>query len=254
MSGRTLRICSAVMTVTLLASTAGAIDRVSKRHERRPPTGYFPRSRSEAITNVPTRLGVFEVYGALSSPTGDIDHLGNIDFRTAPWPYRTSAGNVYKPFFTLGATVGVVQMGHWYNSVGFQYSRLRVRDTISFPRGGSPIIFNYSDFPKPDFNQYEVRLNSNWQFYDIEAVGWTPYVGLGLGVGLLSQTLEGYDSQTELNIGLAMNFGAEVRIWQDPNGSNMLTLASANSWEFAGSGYRPKALTLGVSLRIYSRM
>jgi len=199
-------------------------------------------------------LGVFEVYGALSSPTGFIDHLGDIHFRNMYRPINFNASDVYRPSMTLGVTVGTVQMGHWHNSVGFQYSHLRVRDTILYPLGDSAIVFNYTDFPKPNFNQYEVRLNSNWQFYDVEAVGWTPYVGLGLGVGLISQTLEGYDSHTELNIGLAMNFGAEVRIWQDPNGSNMVTLASVNSWEFGGSGYRPKSLTLGVGLKIYSRM
>ena len=79
-------------------------------------------------------------------------------------------------------------------------------------------------------------------------------MGVGLGVGLISQTLEGYESHTELNIGLAMNFGAEARIWQDPGGGNMVTIASANSWEFAGSGYRPKSLTLGVALKIYSHL
>lgn len=254
MSGRILRLSLAVTTVALLASTAGAVDRVSKRHEKRQPPGYYPRSTAEGISRVPDRLGVFEVYGAFSSPTGNIDHLGDINF---PIDYRrpnTSAGDVYRPSLTLGATIGTVQMGHWYNSVGFQYSHLRVKDTIFFPRSDSMLAFNYTDFPKPHFNQYEVRLNSNWQFYDVETVGWTPYVGLGVGVGLISQTLPGYDSQTELNVGLAMNFGAEVRIWQDPNGSNMVTLASANRWEFAGSGYRPKFLTVGVSLKIYSHL
>jgi len=89
-------------------------------------------------------------------------------------------------------------MRHWYNSVGFQYSHLRVKDTIVYPRGDSAIVFNYEDFPKPNFNQYEVRFNSNWQFYDVEAVGWSPYLGMGLGVGFISQRLEGYDSHTEL--------------------------------------------------------
>jgi hypothetical protein len=254
MSTQTRRICLAVITVTLLASTVGAVDRVSRRHDRRQPLGYFPRSTTESITQVPERLGVFEVYSAFSSPTGNIDHLGDIHF---PIDYRrlnTSAGDVYRPSLTLGVTIGTVQRGHLYNSVGFQYSHLRVKDTIFFPRSDSAIVFNYRDFPKPHFNQYEVRLNSNWQFYDVEAVGWTPYLGLGVGIGMISQTLEGYDSQTELNVGLAMNFGAEVRIWQDPNGRNMVTLASANRWEFAGSGYRPKFLTVGVSLKVYSRM
>ncbi len=254
MSIKALRIYLAVTTVTFLASTAGAIDRESKRHDKVQSAGYFPRPAAEAITRGPKRLGVFEIYGSFSSPTGNIDHLGDIDFLTHYRPINISAEEVYKPSFTLGATLGTVRTGHWYNSIGFQYSHLRVKDTIFIPRTDSAIVFDYPDFPKPHFNQYEIRLNSNYQFYDMETVGWTPYLGLGLGVGLISQTLDYYESQTELNVGLAMNFGAEFRVWQDPNGRNMVTLASANSWEFAGSGYRPKYLTVGMSLKVYTRM
>ena len=254
MSKQTKSICLAIMTATLLASTVGAIDQVSRRQGRRQPPIYGPRTTTQAFTAAQNRLGVFELYGAFSAPTGYISHLGNIDFRNIYRPINFNASDVYKTSPTLGVTIGTVRMGHWYSSVGFQYTHLRVKDTIVSPFGDSAIAFNYTDFPKPNFNQYEVRLNSNWQFYDVEAIGWSPYVGMGLGVGTISQTLLGYDSQTELNIGLAMNFGAEVRIWQDPNGSNMVTLASANSWEFAGSGYRPKSLTLGVALKIYSHL
>ena len=254
MSGQTLRTCLVVMTVTLLASTAGAIERVSKRHERPQPPDYYPRPGAAATTPVPERLGVFEVYGAFSSPTGSIDHLGDIKFPTFYRPLSLSAKDVYSQSITLGVSLGTLRMGHWYNSVGFEYSHLRVKDTIYFPRGGEAIVFNYPDYPKPHFNQYEVRLNSNYQFYDVGAVGWTPYVGLGLGVGLISETFEGYRTQTELNVGLAMNFGAEVVIWQAPGRGNMVTLASANRWEFAGSGYRPKFLSLGVALKVYSSM
>lgn len=254
MSKLTLRFCLAAAIVALLVPTTGAVERVSKRQERRPLPIYAPRSSNRSLVPMQNQLGVFEFYGALSSPTGSIDHLGNIVFRNAYRPINFSASDVYKPSLTLGLTIGTMRMGHWHNSVGFQYSRLRVKDTIFYPRGDSTIVFNDSDFPKPNFNQYEARFNSNWQFYDLQKLGWSPYVGLGLGVGLISQALEGYDSHTELNIGLAMNFGAEVRIWQDPYGSNMVTLASSNSWEFAGSGYRPKSLTFGVGLKIYSHL
>ena len=253
MSTQTRRICLAVMTVTLLASTVAAVGRTSKRPEPRPSAGHYSRSTAR-MTHVPARLGVFEVYGEFSSPTGYIDHLGDISFPTTYRPISISSDGVFRQSFSLGAALGIVRMGHWYNSVGFEYSHLRVKDTIYFPRGGEAIVFNYPDYPKPHFNQYEIRLNSNYQFYDVGAVGWTPYVGLGLGLGLISETFEGYKSQTESNVGVAMNFGAEVRIWQDPSGGNMMTLASANSWEFAGSGYRPKFLTVGVALKVYTRM
>jgi hypothetical protein len=249
----TLRISLFIIALSLFAWPASAIERSSKHNDRRPPT-YYPRISSSEFLARRHQLGVFELTGALGSPTGLIDHLGNIQFRN---PYRRMAFNssdVYSHSFMLGANIGTVRMGHWHNSVGFQYSRLRVRDTIRYPRNDSTLTFNDTDFPKPNFNQYEIRLNSNWQFYDLEHIGWTPYVGLGFGVGIISQSLVGYESHTELNMGMALNFGAEVKIWQDPNGSNMVTLASANSWEFAGSGYRPKFLTLGVALKVYSRL
>ncbi len=251
---RTLRIWLAVATVTLLASAVGAIEREPKGHEKPKSPGYYPRPTAEAITRVPRTLGVFEVYGSFASPTGRIDHLGDIDFISHYRPININSDDVFKSSFVVGVTLGTVRAGHWYNSIGFRSSHLRVRDTIFIPRTDSAIVFNYLDFPKAHFNQYEIRLNSNYQFYDMETVGWSPYLGLGLGVGLISQTLDYYDSQTELNVGLAMNFGAEFRIWQDPNRRNMITLASMNSWEFAGSGYRPKNLTMGASLKVYTRM
>ncbi|MFZ1684289.1 MAG: hypothetical protein WAU88_09195 [Candidatus Zixiibacteriota bacterium] len=250
---QTLRISLFILTFALFAWPASAIERSSKHHERRPPT-YYPRSTSTEFTASRRQLGVFEVTGSLGSPTGLIDHLGDIQFRNAFRRMAFNSSDVYSHSFALGANIGVVRMGHWCNSVGFQYSRLRVKDTIRYPRSDSALTFNDTDFPKPNFNQYEVRLNSNWQFYDLEKVGWTPYVGMGLGVGIISQSLVGYESHTELNLGMAINFGAEVKIWQDPNGRNLATLASVNSWEFAGSGYRPKFLTLGVALKIYSRL
>ncbi|SYZ72938.1 exported hypothetical protein [Candidatus Zixiibacteriota bacterium] len=254
MPARTLRICLTVATFALIASTAGAIERENGRRERPRSTGYYPRPIAEGIARTPKRLGVFEIYNSAAIPTGTINHLGDIDFHNAYWPININADDVYKSSYTLGITLGIVRMGHWYNSMGFQYSHLRIKDTIYIPRSNEAIVFDYPDYPKPHFNQYELRFNSNYQFYDLETVGWTPYLGLGLGVGMISQTLDYYDTKTELNVGVAMNFGAEFKIWQDPNGRNMVALASQNSWEFAGSGYRPKYLTIGAALRIYTRM
>ena len=153
MSNHARRICLAVVTVTLLASTAGAIGRVSKRQDRRQPPIYVPRTAAQAVTPAQTRRGVFEVYGAMSAPTGLIDHLGNMDFRNSYRQINFSASDVYRPSAILGVTIGTVQMGHWHNSIGFQYSHLRVKDTLLYPRGDSAIVFNDSDFPKPNFNQ-----------------------------------------------------------------------------------------------------
>lgn len=247
----TLRQCAITILVALVATNAGAVRRIPQgRPGSRPPIYSPPANRNSAVP-LSDRLGVFEVYGAIGSPTGSIDHLGDITFRNRFRQINIHASDVYRPSYSVGLTVGTLQMGHWQNSIGFKYSRLHVKDTIFYPRGDSAIVFNDEDFPKPNFNQYELRANSNWQFYDLRSVGWTPYVGFGLGVGLISQSLEGYDSHNEINAGLFMNFGAEFRVWNDGAG-NLATLASMNSWEFAGSGYRPKTLSFGLGFKIYS--
>jgi hypothetical protein len=225
MSRQTFRIGTLALAAMLLASSAGAINRVSKS------------------------LGVLEIHGGYSSPTGKIDHIGNNDFQAGGYVYDVPAKDVFKSSFTMGLTLGVVKKSHWYTSIGFDYTHLRPKDSVYLPQG---YIFYFDQVPH--FNQYDLRLNANYHFSDIEVSDFTPYVGLGIGAGLTSQTLRGFASETEVNLGLALNFGAEAKLWQDANKRNLVTLASANSWEFFGSGYRPKFLTIGAAIKFYSRM
>jgi hypothetical protein len=225
MSRQTFRIGTLALAAMLLASSAGAINRVSKS------------------------LGVLEIHGGYSSPTGKIDHIGNNDFDAGGYLYDVPAKDVFKSSLSLGFSLGVVKKSHWYTSVGFDYAHLRPKDTVFLPQG-----YKFFYIQAPHFNHYEVRLNSNYHFSDIELSDFTPYLGLGIGAGLTTQSLRGYASETEVNIGLALNFGAEAKLWQDANGRTLVTLASANSWEFFGSGYRPKFLTIGAAIKFYSRM
>jgi hypothetical protein len=229
MSRLTFRICMIALAIVMAAGSVGAVSRVSKR------------------------LGVFELYGGYSTPTGNIDHLGSSNFIENYRTVNIPASDVFGSSYTLGISFGMVQKNHLYTSVGFQFSHLRVKDQINFPHSDSAIVFSEPDFPKPNYNQYELRFNANYLFNDIEKTGWSPYLGVGLAGGLTNQSLKGYRGETEANIGLLVNFGAEVRIWQDANGRSLVTLASANSYEIAGSGYRPKYLTFGVAIKAYGR-
>jgi opacity protein-like surface antigen len=225
MSRQTFRIGTLALAAMLLASSAGAINRVSKS------------------------LGVLEIHGGYSSPTGKIDHVSNNDFYDEGVLYNVPTKDVFKSSFTMGFSLGLVKKSHWYTTVGLDYTHMRIKDTIFFPNGSGFILS-----PKPNFNHFDLRLNANYQFSDIELASFTPYLGLGVGAGLTTQSLRGYASETEINIGLALNFGAEAKLWQDASGRTLVTLASANSWEFFGSGYRPKFLTIGAAIKFYSRM
>jgi opacity protein-like surface antigen len=206
-------------------------------------------SSAGAITRVSKSLGLLEIHGGYSTPTGNIDHISNNDFVDGGVFYNLPAKDVFKSSLTMGFSLGVVKKAHWYTSVGLDYTHLRVKDTIVFPNGSGFMLT-----PKPNYNHFDLRLNANYHFSDIELSSFTPYVGLGVGGGLITQSLQGYASETEINIGVALNFGAEVKLWEDANKRNLVTLASANSWEFAGTGYRPKLLTLGAALKFYARM
>ncbi|MFZ1685306.1 MAG: hypothetical protein WAU88_14415, partial [Candidatus Zixiibacteriota bacterium] len=185
MSRLTFRIGALALAALFLASSAGAVNRVSKS------------------------LGVLEVHGGYSSPTGKIDHVSNNDFYDEGVKYNVPTKDVFKSSFTMGFSLGVVKKGHWYTSVGLDYTHMRLKDTIIFPNGSGFILS-----PKPNFNHFDLRLNANYHFSDIELASFTPYLGLGVGGGLTTQSLRGYASETEINIGLALNFGAEAKLWE----------------------------------------
>jgi hypothetical protein len=225
MSRLTFRISILVLAIVMAAGSVGAVSRVSKR------------------------LGAFELYGGYSTPTGNIDHFGKDNFYGDTRAYSLAANDVFKSSYSLGLSLGMVYRQHWYSSVGFEFSHLRLaKDTILFPDGSG---FTYGKWPR--YNLYQIKFNTNYLFSDIEVTGWSPYLGLGVAGGLSTQSQDGYRSETEANIGLLVNFGAEVRIWQDQSGRSLVTLASANSYEIAGSGYRPKYLTFGVAIKAYGR-
>jgi hypothetical protein len=206
-------------------------------------------SSASAITRVAKSLGVLEFNGGYTIPTGSYDHIGNIDFNQELGLMSNVDGSkLYNSSYTLGLSYGVVRGGHWLASAGFQYSHIRVKDTIFAPDGNG-----YSLTPKPHFNQYDIRLNLNHLFSDLENSPWSPYVGATFVAGISSETLTGYPSENETNVALGVNFGAELKVWQDASKRNFVTLASANSWDFVGSGYRPRNLTIGLAVKAYMR-
>lgn len=206
-----------------------------------------------AITKVPRSFGVLEFSGGFSDPTGSYDHIANIDFDVNGAPVNLKADKLYNSSYFLNVSYGTLRDNHWLVSAGFMWSHINAKDEIVYysdPTVDSMFVWQPT---KPNFNQYDIRLNANYLFNDLEASPWSPFVGLGFAAGFTSQTLRGYKSENETNVAFGVNFGAELKIWQAADKRNFVTLASTNNWDFLTSGYRPANFNIGAAIKVYMR-
>ncbi len=209
-------------------------------------------SSVSAITKVPRAFGVLEFSGGYSIPTGSYSHLGVTDFIVNGSPVDIDASNLYNSSYFLNVSYGSLRGNHWLVSAGFMWSHIRPKDTITYTDATGQYGF-VAPSPKPSFNQYDIRINANYLFADLESAPWSPFVGLGFAAGISSQTLPGYHSENETNVAFGVNFGAELKIWQAADKRNFVTLASTNNWDFLASGYRPKNFNIGAAIKVYMR-
>lgn len=210
-------------------------------------------SPASAIVKAPRSFGVFEFSGGYSVPTGSYDHIGSFDFLVNSAPVNLDANKVYNSSYFFDASYGTLQGDHWLVSAGFMWSHISAKDEIVYYSDPTVDSISVWQPAKPNFNQYDLRLNANYLFADLESSSFSPFIGLGFALGVTSQTLRGYRSESETNVAFGVNFGAELKIWQATDKRNFVTLASTNNWDFLASGYRPQNFNIGAAIKVYMR-
>ena len=217
-----------------------------------------------SITKVPARLNVIDVSGGYSMITGNYK-----GFRSDNWNEifginvtnpSVAGSDIYSPTFHFGFSYGQLRGQHLFYSVGFRYTKIEMEDSTLVPFTPSPgiVYLGQSDL---NLNLYDIDFNVNYYQSNVAVTGWSPYVGLGVRTGFQVLSAEGrdpvtgleYASETELKFALALNLGVDVKLSSNASNRGHFVLSSANSFDFLGSGNRPRYLNLGLALKYYFR-
>jgi hypothetical protein len=135
-----------------------------------------------------------------------------------------------------------------------------LKDSTIVPFTPSPGII-YLEQSDLNLNLYDIDFNINYYQSNVAVSGWSPYVGLGMRTGFQVLSAEGVDpvsglpyaSETELKFALALNVGIDVKLTSAASNRSHFVLSSANSFDFLGTGNRPRYLNLGLALKYYFR-
>lgn len=203
-----------------------------------------------ALVKVARRYNVVDAIGGYAHPLGSYDGLGIIDFTNGAGQRKDlSAAEVFDPTFSLGIRYGQLRNNHMLMNFGFRYSRINEADSFVVDD------YVYRFVPdNPDVHQFDVEFNFNYLLTNIHEIFVAPYVGLGLRAGFTTFSGKGVESESRVNIGSAINFGAEVRVWSSAKQRDFVTVASVNSFDFWGSANRPRHFYVGGGLKYYFRM
>ncbi len=210
-------------------------------------------SPAHSITKVPARLSVMDFYFGYSIPTGNYDGFHNSKwsdyFDGNPGNPSVAGDEIFKSGFKFGLNYGQIRNDHLLYSIGFAYTNVRLQDSTIIPQVGI-IYLGQGDF---NLSLYDIDFNLNYFMNKMTNMKWSPFIGLGLKTGFYSLTANNFNSDTKLNLGMAINFGFDVKIWEKKTHRNFVTLSSVNSYDFLGTGDRPKYLNLGLGLKYYFR-
>ena len=205
---------------------------------------------ASGVARVAKRYTTLELLGGSSSPVGTFDGIGPYDFDDDDGRrYELDAANVYDPSAHFGITLGRLFNHQMWLGVGFRYTRPAPVDTFFVDDSN---YFYIAD--PPTFNQYDLDVNFNYLFTDISQKRFAPFVGAGFRAGLTSFGYEGWDSEAEVNLALAVNGGIEVKLFETTAKRSFVTLVSSNSYEYWVSGNRPRYLNIGLALKYYYRL
>ncbi len=199
-------------------------------------------SSSLAVTREARSLYVTGIHGGYSSPFGNYSGIGSYE-----WTGGTlTASELLDPTYHIGLEIGKVSNDHLFAGIGIRYTKINVNDAIGDYL--SPI-----DTSSLRFNQYDISLNCNYYLTNLYEESLSPYFGGELLMGLTSFTPPGFRSETQFSLGMAVNFGLDLKVWSAKDQRSFVTLASINSWQLAASGNRPRYLNIGGGLRYFFR-
>jgi len=199
-----------------------------------------------AVSKVARSLNVLEFFGGGSIPTGTRDGLPDYEFIINNRSQDVDAKDIYNNSFHFGIDYGQLRSAHWLVSLGFRYTKHNVKDTIPLFQDTVVIVGG-----NPSYNQFDLDFNLNYFLTDLTKTSFSPYAGLGIEGGILAISDDINETDYTANIGLRLNFGADLRIWDSEDGRSLVALSSVNSYDFYGSNDRPKYLNVGGAIKYY---
>lgn len=215
---------------------------------------FFTATPTRAIQKVAPTWGFVEFSGGLAKPVGSYSGVIWHDFiDESGHSFDAGGDELFDGGYFFRVAVGGLHRGKLQGSLGFSFSENQVNNpfvtgdgyTNSWTYGGGPTLV--ADIKQ---SQYDLDVNLNYLPIDLHQQPFSPYVGLGLHGGLTSLKARDIDAEWQGSAAISLNFGAELKVYQDGNKS-FVTLASINNWNFAATGERAKYLQIGGGLRWY---
>ena len=194
------------------------------------------------ISKVGRKYNMLNFYGGYAEPHGEVGYVGLIELQDGLGnPISMEAGSVLDPTWFAGFDYGTLYNRHTLIMIGFRFTEHNAQDWIT------------SQVSRFTYRQYDVEFNANYMLLDLNRNIASPYVGAGVQAGFTSYAEERLDDDSQLKVAVSLNFGADLKVYQDPKSHSFVTISSMNNYNLWGSTDRPKYLNLGAALRYYFR-
>ena len=204
----------------------------------------LPIENVSAITRTTRKLNIVEFFGGINTPHGENVGLVNGPFLDdTNSPITLDAEQWLDKSFFLGLNYGALYGVHSLFQVGFRFTDHNVHKNVIVINGGI------------DYSYYQLDLDFSYKYLlmDINKSTISPHLGGSVNAGFTTLNPRGFDTESELNIGFSLEFGADLKLWSSADNSNFLTLASTNNYNLLSSNSRIKNLNLGLGLKYYFR-
>jgi len=201
-----------------------------------------------SVSKIARSMNFVDFYVGSSSPVGQRDGLPDVEFSDYVAKSEINSDDIYKNTFHVGLSLGQLRANHFLWSLGLNYIDHKVVDTIPLNDTlGLELAYN------PTYRQLDIAFNFNFYLIDLMKSGFSPYTGLAIRGGIMRIDDDVNTADYSANLGMSLNFGADIKIWSAPDARSFVTLSSVNSYDFYGSNDRPKYLNIGGAIKYYFR-
>lgn len=205
---------------------------------------------ASAIQRVAAKVGVLEFRVGYAMPQGSHWGLTGAPFETSTQvPLKGDATDIYKDGFNLGIAYGQILNKHWLISLGFDYTRNKVKDPIVLRIGDATYTDNFPE--ERTYQRYDLSFRSGYFLNNPVRHAWTPYFGVAALVGLSTLSIPGHETNSEFDFGMSLDFGLDFKIWAEPDSRTFVTLSSINSWNFLSTKERVSHLQIGGGIKYF---
>jgi hypothetical protein len=197
-----------------------------------------------ALVRVPKRYNYLTFFGGYSSPIGEYDGVGDLDFSRFGTDVSVDGSDAYDATYHFGFNYGQLRNNHIAFGIGFRYTDV--------PHSIHELEVDIVLIEDVIIRQYDLDLDLNYFPLDLTKEVFSPYVGVGINAGITHLGGDRLESRYYTDIAASVNGGMEFVVGRFTNG--FVTLASINSYTFWNSQNRPKYINIGGGLKYYFSM